>query len=405
MRYTLMNKRRPVFSFDTFGNSFQIERIDLAENSDYAPPAIMIDDDVVNVESFTKWITSRNVPVSRQHLQESLSVLNESVGRAMNIDELAQRNYFLSLSDQYWIKPTNADIAWDNINFFTNSFSSDVGMMMFDRIQVDTPNLQSPDAAAGGYLSKKWVAEGDKRYLIKASSPPYQQEAFNEEIASKVCTRLGIPHTEYFAYSKNGESHCRCECFINENTELVPATAILHKYYYNDNRISKYELFKNTCQLMHIPDYEQHIDDMLIVDFIMGNEDRHFTNFGAIRDVNTCQYLGFAPIFDTGRSLCFSEDTNYIDVNADIKSNVPFAEYHSEQIKLVSCPDRYDLSKLKGLSDEVAEMFSKSDYKYKDRIKVISTLIDSRIQMLDTALCNKLYTGLDLTTEQNTGRK
>lgn len=405
MRYTLMNKRKPVFSFDTFRDSFQIDRIDLVHNAEYAPPAIVIEDEVVNTESFSKWITSRNVPASRQHLQESLSVLNVSVGRDMNIDELARRNYFLSLSDQYWIKPSNSDITWDSINFFTNPFSSDVGRMMFDRIQVYTPNLYSPDAAAGGYLSKKWVCDGDKRFLIKASSPPYQQEAFNEEIASKICARLGIPHTEYFAYTKNGESHCRCECFINEDTELVPASAILYKYYFNDNRISKYDLFKNTCKLLHIPYYEQHIDDLLVVDFIMGNEDRHFTNFGAIRDVNTCQYLGFAPIFDTGRSLRFSEDTNYIDINSDIKCTVPFAEYHNQQIEYVSCPDRYDLSKLKGLSDEVAEMFTKSDYKYKDRVKVIASLIDNRIQMLDAALCNKIYTGIDLTTEQNQGRK
>ena len=42
---------------------------------------------------------------------------------------------------------------------------------------------------------------------------------------------------------------------------------------------------------------------MFILDYIMLNEDRHLNNFGIIRDVQTLNWIGTAPIFDTGESL------------------------------------------------------------------------------------------------------
>ena len=42
---------------------------------------------------------------------------------------------------------------------------------------------------------------------------------------------------------------------------------------------------------------------MIILDFIMANEDHHLVNFGVIRDVESLQWVAICPIFDTGRSL------------------------------------------------------------------------------------------------------
>ena len=42
---------------------------------------------------------------------------------------------------------------------------------------------------------------------------------------------------------------------------------------------------------------------MFILDYIMLNEDRHLNNFGIIRNVETLDWIGTAPIFDTGESL------------------------------------------------------------------------------------------------------
>ena len=43
--------------------------------------------------------------------------------------------------------------------------------------------------------------------------------------------------------------------------------------------------------------------DLLVLDGLTLNEDRHFTNFGLMRDARTGAASGLAPIFDNGRSL------------------------------------------------------------------------------------------------------
>jgi len=42
---------------------------------------------------------------------------------------------------------------------------------------------------------------------------------------------------------------------------------------------------------------------MLVFDAVIYNEDRHFGNFGILRDNHTGKILGAAPIFDNGLSL------------------------------------------------------------------------------------------------------
>ena len=37
-------------------------------------------------------------------------------------EELLNKAYALSLSDQYWLKEENSNVEWKDINFFTNDF-------------------------------------------------------------------------------------------------------------------------------------------------------------------------------------------------------------------------------------------------------------------------------------------
>jgi hypothetical protein len=54
---------------------------------------------------------------------------------------------------------------------------------------------------------------------------------------------------------------------------------------------------------MQIPNTLENLKYMLVVDYIMANSDRHFNNFGAVRDAETLEWIGFAPIFDCGTSM------------------------------------------------------------------------------------------------------
>ena len=64
-----------------------------------------------------EWWRSRAIPSTRDGIRRVL----ESLGAA-STDELLDRTYGLSLSDQYWVRREDDPAEWKDVNFFDNSF-------------------------------------------------------------------------------------------------------------------------------------------------------------------------------------------------------------------------------------------------------------------------------------------
>ena len=112
------------------------------------------------------WWHSRIIPASRDGLKFVLHLYDIE-----SASILSKRSLGLSLSDQYWIKPVGSDLEWDDVNFFTNEFSTELGEAFFAR-GSSKPNINpfTPDASSNGWLKKKWVRIDGQTYLAKAGS-------------------------------------------------------------------------------------------------------------------------------------------------------------------------------------------------------------------------------------------
>ena len=83
-----------------------------------------------------------------------------------------------------------------------------------------------------------------------------------------------------YEIKKIGDKYCSVgENFIDENTELIPVNAIVQNVQ-KPNHISMYDFVVEELQKLGISDAKAKIDDMLFLDYIIFNEDRHFNNFG-----------------------------------------------------------------------------------------------------------------------------
>ena len=66
--------------------------------------------------------------------------------------------------------------------------------------------------------------------------------------------------------------------------------------------------------------YEQ-IKSMLVFDAVIYNEDRHFGNFGVLRDNHTGKVTSAAPVFDNGMSLFnFAMPEDFQDLDSYAKT-------------------------------------------------------------------------------------
>ncbi len=299
-----------------------------------------------------EWWEDRAIPSSRKGLDEALTKFGLSNARCLLL-----RSFGLSLSDQYWIKPKNSGLTWGKVNFFQNEFSSDVGGVLFGADKSgNNLNFSSPDSSSEGFLKKRWKIENGERILVKGGSSPFYQEPFNEVIASRIASFLGISHVPYVLLWDKGLPYCACPDFVDANTELIPAWRLLmlNKPSNND---SSYTHLLSCCEALGIKGAKEFLDKMIVFDYLLANEDRHFNNFGALRNADGLVYLGMAPLFDSGSSLGYKKLEKEIRRCGEIESK-PFSKDQRKQLGLVSSFSWLDADRLDGLVEIVREVLA-----------------------------------------------
>lgn len=199
----------------------------------------------------------------------------------------------------------------------------------------------------------------------------------------RLCKHLGafflwsskkVKKVEYSIIFGNGRAISKCKNFITKDTEIVPAVRI--NEFVSDNE-NKYKHYIKCLKELGIKDAEESIDKMIVCDYLIANKDRHFNNFGVIRDVNTLEFTGVCPIFDNGSSLWYDENDMYV---GEFFLTKPFKEYENEQLDLVKNLDWLDVLKLDDFPDEVRRILSLNKLLSKRRIDKIVGEVELRIK-------------------------
>lgn len=377
MQYTLMHREIPVMDLelDEYSNIVALGKIHHAEHL----PLGTYNKIGVERKNLNRWWTKRSIPTSRKGIRNVLDELELS-----SPQELIEKCFGLSLSDQYWISPTNTQLDWHRINFFENAFSEDIGNILFGKgTNSDSASLVSPDNTANGNLKKKWKIINGKRVLLKGSSAPYHQESYNEVFASEIAKRLGIPHVPYTLISEYHEVCSGCADFITTETDLVAAAQVMRAFK-KRNEQSEYEFYIECCEKLGIPDAREKLEQMLVLDYLIVNEDRHLNNFGLIRNAVTLEWVGVAPIYDNGNSMWFNQIVS--EMHADDDSNIKtplWKKNPTENLKLVTDFSWLDLSALDGIAEYAKELYAKSRYLEPMRVDALANAIKMRVGLLD----------------------
>ena len=384
MKCSLMNKSKEVLvlEYDTITKGFN--KLYKAKNIEFAPLIIKnlydSNNEIKLLEQLTDWFKGRGIPSWRDDLDLLLTKLNISTPT-----ELLDKAFGLSLSDQYWIKPYDSEIEYKDINFFDHDFEDSEFVSATFSNDINLSNnisLISPNNTTDGRLKKTWIIENNKRYLLKGGYKNEVMQPFNEVLASIICKRLEFNYVPYTIDVVKDKVVSKCVCFIDKNTELVTAHQILHN---NCDKENAYETYIKILEENGIKNAREELENMLILDYIMLNEDRHLNNFGIIRNVESLEWVGCAPIFDTGQSL------NILDYNDEellINGDGRFfytIDNFDNIIEYIRDIKRFDLSKLDGICEE----FEKLLHNYQNitkitdrRIDKICTLLFSRINKL-----------------------
>ena len=389
MKKILMNKKKEVLLAEYNEESKFFDKIYEVYDINYAPYILksFYKEDEINDTPFrtnlSEWFRGRGIPSWRDKLDLLLHRLNINAP-----SELLDKAFGLSLSDQYWLKPYNTKINYDDINFFDNDFDYseflEASLSKNSKTIVSENSLKTPNNTTDGMLKKAWIIENGTRYLLKGGYKNELLQPFNEVLASEICKRLGFNHVTYTLDTYKDTVVSICPCFITKDTELITCYQIRNDMLRNDN-IKDYEEYIKVLEEHEISDARIKMENMYIIDYLIMNEDRHLNNFGIIRDVNTLKWLDVAPIFDNGQSLNITYyDNEELHISGEGRLFYEVKPF-DEIIKVVKDIKRIDLSKLDG----IVEWFDELLHKYQNLTGFSDTRIN-RLCILLNRQINKL---------------
>jgi hypothetical protein len=170
------------------------------------------------------------------------------------------------------------------------------------------------------------------RYIAKTAEKWYPVESITEYTINQLGEVLGVKMNVSKLVIGNGQIRFLSEYFLNKNELLIHGAEICGDYL-NDrafaeaianDRVSARELF--TFELIakaldnrfksHSLEIKKELVKMIVFDSLLGNNDRHFYNWGVITNTKkTIKKPIFAPVYDSARGLFWNlSDENIVDI-------------------------------------------------------------------------------------------
>ena len=338
----------------------------------------------MNEMKFHEWWRDRAIPKTRHGAKSALQRLGYASTNSALVDNLA-----LSLSDCYWIKPRGEEFTWADVNLFTNDFVDTFGELTLN-IEKTLDLRQKTKfncAASQGELQKKWCVDHlGRRYMVKGNYGESYQQSINELFATELHRKQEFQnYTVYMPAMLSVEGGieglgCLSYDFCSENLECISAWELLQSIKLRQNESFYYPL-KRVCLNLGIKeeDFDLFMDYEIMTDYLLSNTDRHMNNISVMRNPDTLEILGFAPIYDSGNSMFYNvpyEQLEHVRLN-EIKTH----SFIAKEIKLLSyVKDRSRVNVDKAEMD--FKIYEKDLYERHIRIPRLQELYEKKLMKL-----------------------
>lgn len=332
-----------------------------------------LDLDASNI-GIIKWLRNRVIPKNRRFVDEILKTLNLSQNDTKGIIDVCKG---LSLNDSYWVVPKGFAGAFSEYNLYENRFSEILSLVAYTGVGSSNKVFTtSPELTTNGMLPKAWrFVENDGIYLYKGGTDGAAnsgKEPYSEYYASQIAAAMGLNAVKYELENWKGILASKCKLFTDIDTSFVPIGRIVK----DGGIVACLEYYKSLGNEF----YEQ-LKSMLVFDAVIYNEDRHFGNFGILRNNHTGKIFAPAPIFDNGLSLFnFAMDDDFKDLESYAKTRTtPYGiSFETICAEVIGKKQVSELRKLIGFKFKRHDSINISE----ERLCVIEKLLQKRITQL-----------------------
>lgn len=284
MAYILMNKDRAIAKLE-----INQRKVFISEVLGPVPEFI---------GNVTDWIDGRVPPIGRYNI---MMLLKQA--QINGLPEYLDVTKAISMTDTFWVQNTDKPITWDRISPYENRLSRIISEIALNCNYVGGQlRSPSPDYTVDGSVDKCWKRINGNIYLFKTDDECYTSKAglrpYCEYYSSQVARQLGLHNyvrygiTVHKTDSGFNKPYVYCRAFTSEKFGYVPIDSTKYRH------ITIVELYKLLNSFG-----KNTLREMLLLDSIIINFDRHGGNYGFIVNNDTFELVTMAPIFDNDCSL------------------------------------------------------------------------------------------------------
>ena len=241
-----------------------------------------------NTGNVQRWLETRAIDCHRANsrlLKKALRLTEkDDVATVMSVNAV-------TITDNYWIKPLNSNLMYADVRFDNDYFSTLALTGSYDSFNkaANSKHTRTPELTNIGSYEKCWKLIDGEWWLYKKAN---HEELFSELFIYRLGKALGFNMAEY----ECGKGCIKTRDFTNNaSVNFESAYSFMGD---NEDYIDNINALKELCSDC-VGDYVQ----MLFLDTICANPDRHTFNYGILRNVNTGEILRLAPNFDNNMAL------------------------------------------------------------------------------------------------------
>ena len=236
----------------------------------------------------------------------------------------------------------------------------------------------SPELTTGGMLRKAWTFSSTKGiWLYKSGTSGFANtgnEPYCEFYAAQVAKKMGLHAIDYALQNWHHILASKCKLFTDINTSYVPIGRVVR----TGGIDAVIDYYKELGD-----EFYQELASMLVFDAVIINEDRHYGNFGLLRDNKTGKIVSPAPIFDNGLSLlCYGMRDDFDEIDDYIKKRTnPYGsdrQYFDLAKMVMGKKQKEELRKLIGFKFDESDVSNLPTW----RLHALEDMIQRRVQEL-----------------------
>lgn len=292
IEYEIMHMERIVACVATNGRAAVLDEL-------FMPYDLYLEDDcgdidtmVNNVTNFYHWCASRVLSLDRKYAKEILN----SIGVSQSVTDrdramISLSYHCVSLTDVYWVRKAGVETTFAQINLYDHPLNEAIVPLPLRGKQLTVTNQElAPDLSTKGLFPKAWIRTEDGFLLLKDGGEDIVRR---ELLASRICQCFAVPQVVYQEYWYDGQVVTQSQIVTSKDYSMVSKMA--YEVYAANHDLDVVD----SCISLDALTYY----GMNILDYLIGNTDRHPENWGLLVDNHTNRPVSLYPLMDFNQSF------------------------------------------------------------------------------------------------------